>query len=288
MRHAWSPAAQPVARVDYRLPPIVHPEVARLTGPDAGELRRLAEMFGTPLHVVFPCLMRDRIERFRRSMASAGIPDGRIYFAEKASRASAFLAVAAAAGIGADVSSEQEFAAALAQGVPGPRISVSGPAKSRKLLALAVLHAALVAIDQPSELDALLGIAARLGIQGPVRVSLRLGAPDSRFGLSARDTRAVLERIAGLGSPVALEGVAFHVPGYDSSDRVAMISHACDVITEAVDLGLAPGRINIGGGLAVTYADPASWDMQPGCRAGVRRRAPTRLGVPLRELAGGA
>lgn len=255
------PAVQQAAVADYPLPPIVHPDVGRLTGPDAAELGHLAQMLGTPLHVIFPQLMRDTIGRFRRSMAVTGSPDGRIYYAVKASRADSFLAVAAGEGIGADVSSKQEFDAALSHCVPGHRISVSGPAKPAALLHQAASHGALTAVDQPSELDALLRAAARLAIRAPVRVSLRLAAPGSRLGMSRADASAALKRITGLGSGAALEGVAFHAPGYDTSNRVEMIAQACGVIEEAAGLGLAPHRVNIGGGLAVAYADPARWDL---------------------------
>jgi diaminopimelate decarboxylase len=257
-----SPTVEPATAADYPLPPIVHPDVGRLTGPDAAELRRLAQMLGTPLHVVFPQLMQEAIGRFRRSMTAAGDPDGRIYYAVKASRASSFLSVAAAEAIGADVSSKQEFDAALNHSVPGSRISVSGPAKPAGLLDQAAAHGALTALDQPSELDALLRAAARLRTRAPVRVSLRLTAPGSRLGMSRADASAALRRIAGLGSAAALEGLAFHAPGYDTSTRVAMIAEACAVIAEAAGLGLAPARINIGGGLAVAYADPAGWDLR--------------------------
>jgi hypothetical protein len=48
------PPAVWLASADHPLPPIIHPDVGRLTGPDAAELDRLTQMLGTPLHVIFP------------------------------------------------------------------------------------------------------------------------------------------------------------------------------------------------------------------------------------------
>jgi diaminopimelate decarboxylase len=247
------------AVVDHGLPPVVHPDVAGLAGSTAGELRRLAGEGGTPFHLFFPDVMLGTIGRFRRVMDDAGNADGRIYFAVKANDANSPVAVAAAAGIGVDVSSAEEFALALGRGVPGTDISVSGPAKPAGLLCLAAKQGALIQIDQPHELEELAVVAARLGA-GLVRVSFRLHVAGSRFGMLLPEVRAVMERVVSLGPAVRLEGVAFHCPGYESLDRVAMIGKACGVVAEAAGLGMAPRRVSIGGGLAVQYADPDGWD----------------------------
>ena len=254
--------------VDHPLPPVVHPDVARLVGDAASELRRLAGEGGTPFHVFFPGVMLATIDRFRRVMDDAGDPDGRIYFAVKATDANSALAVAAAAGIGVDVSSVEELTAALGRGVPGSDISVSGPAKPLALLCLAVKQDALIQIDQPHEMKELRAVAARLGVRTrrtprrAVRVSLRLHVAGSRFGMLLPEVRAVMEEISSLEPEVRLEGVAFHCPGYQSGDRVAMIGQACRVVAEAAGLSMAPRRISIGGGLAVQYADPDGWDVR--------------------------
>ncbi len=249
------------ARADHPLPPVIHPDVAGLAGPAAGELRRLAREGGTPFHVFFPDVMLGTIGRFRRVMDDAGNGDGRIYFAVKANDANSPVAVAAAAGIGVDVSSAEEFTVALGRGVPGSDISVSGPAKPPALLCLAVKQGALVQIDQPHEMEELVLVAARLGAR-IVRVSLRLHVGGSRFGMLLPEVRAVMERIVSLGTAVRLEGVAFHCRDYESSDRVAMIGQACRLVAQAAAVGMAPLRISIGGGLAVQYADPDGWDVR--------------------------
>jgi diaminopimelate decarboxylase len=62
-----------------------------------------------------------------------------------------------------------------------------------------------------------------------------------------------------LKGSIQLDGFAFHVPGYESSDRVKMIKVACEKLIEAADLGLTPSRIDIGGGYKTAYADPDVW-----------------------------
>lgn len=263
MGHTSSAAQRLPVAADHSLPPLVHPDVARLAGPAAGELRRLADEGGTPFHIFFPDVMLGTVDRFRRVMDDAGNADGRIYFAVKANDANSPVAVAAAAGIGADVSSAEEFTVALGRGVPGGDISVSGPAKSAALLCLAVNQGALIQIDQPHEIEELAAAAARLG-RRLVRVSLRLQVPGSRFGMLLPELQAVIQRIFSLGQAIRPEGVAFHCPDYESADRVAMISQACRVLAGASASGMAPRRISIGGGLAVQYADPDTWGV---CRA---------------------
>jgi diaminopimelate decarboxylase len=141
-----------------------------------------------------------------------------IYFAVKATDANSPVAVAAAAGIGVDVSSVEELTAALGRGVRGSDISVSGPAKPLALLCLAVKQGALIQIDQPRELKELGAVAARLGVRTrrtprrTVRVSLRLHVAGSRFGMLEPEVRAVMEEISSLGSEVRL-GRGSHCEG---------------------------------------------------------------------------
>jgi diaminopimelate decarboxylase len=247
--------------MNYPLPPIIHTEVKNLLEQESGELFRLLEMLGSPLNVVIPAIMAENLRQFRRTLDEAGMVNGEVYFAAKANKADAFLATSAFTRTGVDVSSVYEFRAALGNGVTGGQISVSGPTKIPELLALAVLHGSRVGVDEPSEIDSLVHIASDLGVERPVRVYLRLASlrQVSRFGMTSDTVSAVILRLKQLEGQVQLEGFSFHVPGYDSKDRVQMIGLACEKLLESDRQGLGANRIDIGGGFRAAYADPATW-----------------------------
>ncbi|HSW99501.1 MAG TPA: Y4yA family PLP-dependent enzyme [Patescibacteria group bacterium] len=249
--------------MDHKLSPIIHHDVATLCKDHPNELYKIVELLGSPLHITFPGIMQDTIEHFRRTLDDAGMQDGKVHFAAKANKANSFLAASAVTGICADVASAQEMMAALNAGVPGRSIGVSGPAKPPSLLALAILHNACIAIDDPTELPLIIELAAGLPVTYPVRVYLRLSSGDnSRFGMAADDINNMLTQLVQLQTKCQLEGFSFHVSGYNSNDRVAMIRKACKAIEQAYATGLKPKHINIGGGLQTTYADANDWNLK--------------------------
>ncbi len=262
----WLASQQSLSKVfkmTPRLSPIIHPHISGLLKEHSSELYKLIDLLGSPLHIVFPERMQDTIKHFRQILDDATMQDGQIYFAAKANKANGFLATSAAAGIGADVSSAQEFMAVLNAGVPGRSISVSGPSKLPALLALAVLHNACIAIDEPNELSSIIELVDRLPVMRPVRIHLRLSASDkSRFGMTTEVINEMLFRLTQLQSKFQLEGFSFHVAGYESKDRVFMIGKACKAIERAYTNGLKPTHINIGGGLKTTYAKASDWDLE--------------------------
>jgi diaminopimelate decarboxylase len=247
-----------------QLPPVIHPRVSDFLSSHQLAPHRLVDLFGSPLHVVFPEIMIENARVFRGTLNAQGFDRGRIYFAVKANKANAFLAASAVAHVGADVSSVQEFAAALASGIAGQDISISGPSKTGDLVALSLLHDARIVVDQPSELETILDLASRLGVTRAVRVSFRLAPPgaNSRFGMSEDLVARALSVVRGAEGKIELDGFAFHVSGYDTRDRERMITHACGALQRATGDRLTPSRIDIGGGLLTPYADPDTWDVE--------------------------
>jgi diaminopimelate decarboxylase len=249
--------------MDSKLSPIVHKQISELLKEQSSELYKLIDLSGSPLHIVFPQRMQDTIKHFRQIVDDADIQSGQIYFAAKSNKSNAFLATSAAAGIGADVSSTQEFMAALNSGIPGHAISVSGPTKLPGLLALAILHNACIAIDEPSELSSISELIDKLPIMHPVRIYLRLSSSEeSRFGMTMDIIDETLSRLVELQSKFKLIGFSFHVSGYESKDRIVMIEKACKAIKHAYENGLKPTHINIGGGLRTTYAKTSDWNLK--------------------------
>ncbi|OXY87772.1 amino acid decarboxylase [Streptomyces diastatochromogenes] len=231
--------------------------VRALLRPDS-LLSELSYAFGGPYHVLFPELFDSNATAFRKAFAEAGV-DGHVYYAKKANKAALFAERAAVLGLGVDVASHGELREALAAGVRGADLVVTGPAKADELLRVAVLHGALIAVDALDELDRLLGLAAELG--RTARVLLRRlppAQPDSRFGLDAGELETALRRCSAAG--VDLEGFSFHLSGYEVGPRADLAAELVRLCLRARQLGLRADRISIGGGFAVDYVDAGDWD----------------------------
>ncbi|WP_067710593.1 diaminopimelate epimerase [Nocardia yamanashiensis] len=216
--------------------------------------RKMLEVFATaiggPFHVMYPARVVRNIRAFQAVFQRTGVP-GTIYYGKKANKAACVVAACVQAGAGVDVSSLGELEAALAGGVRGADLVVTGPAKSEELLGAAVRHDALVAVDAPDELDRLAGTGAR--------VLLRVLPPhsDSRFGLTAGEVEqalATLDRDA-----IRLEGFSFHLGGYEAAPRAELALRLIEYCREARYLGHPADTISIGGGFGVDYVPAEHW-----------------------------
>lgn len=222
-------------------------------------LQELHHGLGGPYHLLFPGRFDTNAAAFRAAMAQAGV-DGQIYFAKKANKAAVYVERAAALGLGVDVASHGELREALAHGVRGTDVVVTGPAKSEQLLRVAVLQGALVAVDALDELDRVLAVASDVG--RTARVLLRRlpsVQPHSRFGLDAGETEAALRRCADRDGAVDLEGFSFHLSGYDVRQRADLAGESVRLCRRARELGLRADRVSIGGGFAVDYVGARDW-----------------------------
>lgn len=227
----------------------------------AAMIHELADGFDAPLHLLFPERFLRNVAAFQRTLVERRVT-GRVYYAKKANKARCFVRAAAEAGIGVDVASVGEFAQALAAGVRGVDIGVSGPAKAGELLRLAVQHDALVAVDSLDELDRLIAAARQCGRAARVLLRMEPAAQSkSRFGLSAASVDAAVSVCASNRSALLLEGFSFHLPGYSAQGRCDQAGVAVRACLSARAVDLAPRLINIGGGFAVSYADARDWEV---------------------------
>ncbi len=215
-------------------------------------LREMATEIGGPFHVMYPARVGHNIRAFRQAFATAGVV-GTIYYGKKANKADCVVAECAAHGAGVDVSSTAELHAALAGGVDGGDLMVTGPAKSDELLRLAVRARAVIAIDALSELDRLTALG------GPARVLLRALPPGSasRFGL--RGDQLDLAVAQTDPQTIRLEGFSFHLSGYDYRPRAELAAALLERCREARGWGHPITTISIGGGFGVDYVPEAAW-----------------------------
>jgi diaminopimelate decarboxylase len=225
-------------------------------GIDAGAL---ADRFGTPLYVYDAATLRARARAYREPVAAAG---GRVLFALKANATPAVLRVFRAEGLGADVASAGEIAAALRAGYTGADLVVHGNAKDERDLEAAIeARAGLVVLDAPEEAERLAARAATAGIRQDVLVrvtpdigvethaKIRTGHAGSKFGLDP-DAAAELLRDA----PAALRVAGLHVHlGSQVVDAGPLAAGAewCAAFCSAH--GFAPEILDLGGGLGVAY-----------------------------------
>lgn len=244
----------------FKLAPHQHPLVVSLLQRHASMLDELSRGLGSPLHIVLPQVFTENVQRFQRVFAEYGLT-GTILYAKKANKADTFANACAKLGIGVDVASIGEFTKALAAGVRGERIGVSGPEKTEGLLNLALQHRSLIAIDSMSELQRLVALATSSGTTA--RVLLRFRPPSqasSRFGLTATEYRAALECCASQKSGARLEGFSFHLSGYSTEKRAELAGQLIELCLQAQALGFKScTQIDLGGGLPVQYVDPEQW-----------------------------
>lgn len=226
----------------------------------SGLLEELAYAFGGPFHFVLPDAFDANLHAMREVLEGAGV-DSAIYYAKKANKAAAWVERCAANGCGVDVASVGELREALAHGVRGESLVVTGPAKGAELVRLALAHGALVAVDSLDDLDAVI-TRALTGPGRPARVLLRRlppAQPESRFGLNDAELHVALNRCAQAESAVRMVGFSFHLSGYDLQPRADLAGELVALCRAARAKGLEASRISIGGGLPISYTDARSW-----------------------------
>ncbi|WP_446225697.1 Y4yA family PLP-dependent enzyme [Nocardia sp. IBHARD005] len=211
----------------------------------------IADTVGGPFHVMFPERVSHNIMAFQQVFADSGV-DGFVYFGKKANKAGCVARACAENGAGIDVASTGELVAALAAGVRGEDLMVTGPAKSDDLLWLAARHRALIAIDAIDELDRL------TALELPVRVLLRVlpEGSTSRFGL---DRMELEQAIQAIGAPITLSGFSFHLSGYDAIARSEQAATLVGRCLRARADGHSADTISIGGGFGVDYLEASTW-----------------------------
>ena len=212
----------------------------------------IAHAIGGPFHVLYPARVGALIDAFTEQFRRNGV-DGAIYYGKKANKSAGVVRACAEHGAGADVASAGELTSALAQGIRGRDLMVTGPAKSDDLLWLATRHGASIAIDEPGEFERL----AALG--NPARVLLRILPPgsSSRFGLTEVEVESLLQHTGA--TSIRVEGFSFHLSGYDPIARSELAATLIERCRYARTLGHPVTTVSIGGGFGVEYLPEEVW-----------------------------
>jgi diaminopimelate decarboxylase len=225
---------------------------------DVDLLDRIARATDGPFHVIHPDSFADNLAAFQRVLRDRKLA-GDVYYGKKANKAGAWLREVAKLDGSVDVASIPEFTHALAHGIRGENIGVTGAAKSNELLWLAYRHRAMVAIDALDELERTFTLATETN---PLRILLRVlppKAPNSRFGLNPSDLAEALQRCADNRQRIVMDGFSFHLDGYAVAPRAELASQLIEWCIDARRKGFPCSGISIGGGFACSYVEEQDW-----------------------------
>lgn len=238
------------------LRPILGLEIDRLIQSQE-TLLALAQTYGSPLHIVFPEVLKRNVEAFRAVLQRYQLNHELLYGA-KVNKSLSLVRAAVEANIGVDVSSLHEMRDALRAGIDPTRLCATGPAKTRVFHMALVANHALVSVDSVEELRDLEAVAREIGPDRPARVLLRYRpniTASHRFGMTEDELLLCLDRIAHLPDVFLFEGFHFHLSGYRHESRAATVRELVPFVDAARAMGLAPRVIDIGGGMPVRYVE---------------------------------
>jgi diaminopimelate decarboxylase len=231
------------------------------------DVRDLAADHGTPAYVLDEHDLRTRCRDFVAAFADADV-----HYAAKAFCCLAVLRWVVEEGLGLDVCTGGELAAALRAGVPADRIALHGNNKS-----VAELERALdagvgrVVVDSFVEIARLAGLAEQRGVRQPVLVRATVGVEahthefiataheDQKFGfsLAAGDAFEAARRVVGHPA-LELTGLHSHIGSqiFDTSGFEVSARRAVGLLARIRDeLGAEPPCLDLGGGFGIAYTD---------------------------------
>jgi diaminopimelate decarboxylase len=229
------------------------------------DVRDLATEFGTPAYVLDEADFRSRCRDFVQAFAGADV-----HYAAKAFCSLASLRWVVEEGLGLDVCSGGELAAAHRAGVPPDRIAFHGNNKSVAELELALdAGVGRIVVDSFAEIARLAWLAEERGRRQPVLVRATVGVEahthefiataheDQKFGFSVAggDAFEACHRVLNLRS-LELVGVHSHIGSqiFDTSGFEVSAHRAVALLAQLRDeLGATLPYLDLGGGFGIAY-----------------------------------
>jgi diaminopimelate decarboxylase len=232
-----------------------------------------------------PFYLLDARELARQIREWRAAAPGAVFYPYKCNRDERAVRAAAAAGLGAEVTTVDDLRRARRMRLSGARIIVQGPAKPAALLEAGLRTGALFVVDGREDVVALLARAHATGTTPRylLRLAPRVVGPEQRaFGLPARPLVALARELARRGAPPA-EGLAFHLgTGIASAAPfLAALREAAAVARALGALGWPVATLGVGGGFAARLESRGKEPQPPGPSAAeivpALRRAARRL-----------
>ncbi|HEY9409246.1 MAG TPA: diaminopimelate decarboxylase [Jiangellaceae bacterium] len=236
------------------------------------DVRAVAAEFGTPVYVLDEADFRTRARAFRDAFSTAfgELSGADVYYAGKAFLCGAVARWVAEEGLGLDVCSGGELAAALRAGFPAERIGLHGNNKSEAELVRALdAGVGRIIVDSFDEIARLARLAAERGVRSRVMVRTTVGVEahtheyiataheDQKFGFSIAGGAAA-EAVRRVLAEASLELVGLHshigsqiydVSGFEVAARRVLGLHAAIRDDHGVELP----ELDLGGGFGIAY-----------------------------------
>ena len=250
----------------------------------------IADAVGTPFYCYSTATLRRHYEVFAGALADMGT---RVCYAVKANSNLAVIRTLADLGAGADVVSEGELRRALAAGIAPEKIVFSGVGKTRDEMRYALsVGIGQFNIESEPELQALDEVACERNTQAIVALrvnpdvdadthhKIATGRKDDKFGIDIDIAPDLYARAAGMAGIKPL-GVAVHIGSQLTSldPFRAAFSRVAELIEDLRGAGLTVERLDLGGGLGITYRDEEP--PHPDDYAAVIRETVSHLGLEL-------
>jgi diaminopimelate decarboxylase len=229
------------------------------------DVRDLAAEFGTPAYLLDEADFRSRCRDFVQAFAGADV-----HYAAKAFCSLASLRWVVEEGLGLDVCSGGELAAALRAEVRPELIAFHGNNKSVAELEQALdARVGRIVVDSFAEIARLAWLAEERGVRQPALVRATVGVEahthefiataheDQKFGFSVADGDAFEACRRVLSHPsLELVGVHSHIGSqiFDTSGFEVSAHRAVALLARVRDeLGAAPPYLDLGGGFGIAY-----------------------------------
>lgn len=254
-------------RLRPKVTPAMHPAIGRFL--ENRELVfSLLDGFGSPLNVMFPKHILETIDGFEKVYRERQL-QGRIFYTSKPNKSVSLKRQASLTNVGLDVSSEGELKTALAAGFDAERIEATGP-KNMDYLALGVQQGIIIAVDNLTELQQVVALS-KFAPNKRTRVLIRLNgfesgpikftAQDGILGFPINEAPAVIDYLLDHQETLDFQGFSFNFYAGDYNRRPAAIEATLQLTFEAMQRGLTPKALNIGGGYVLRYAaDQEEWN----------------------------
>ena len=250
----------------------------------------IATAVGTPFYCYSSASLVESYEKFHNAVSE--LP-AMVCYAVKANSNLAVLKTLARLGAGADVVSEGELRRALAAGFAPHKMVFSGVGKTRAEMAFALeSKIGQFNVESEPELDTLGEVAHGMRRIAPVAIrvnpdvevdthhKIATGSDEHKFGISLAEVARVYRHGARLDG-IEMTGLAVHIGSQLTSVEPfrAAFGRLADLVRELLHEGLPVRRLDLGGGLGITY--DAEQPPSPEAYAEVVRATTADLGVEL-------
>ena len=236
-------------------------------------LARIADAVGTPFYCYSTAALTDHYKAYMTALEGL---DAKIYYSLKANSNQAVVATLARLGAGGDVVSVGEMYRALKAGIPASQIVFAGVGKTQAELAEALkagIHQ--INVESEGELDTLSDVAQALGkeavvalrinpdIDAKTHAKIATGKSENKFGIDIDHAAQIYSRAARLPG-IRVVGIACHIGSQltDIAPYRAAFTRVAELVTSLRRANLPVERVDLGGGIGITYRDEQTIDLR--------------------------